>query len=207
MVIENAYSKCQRLIKILWHYKTFHFASCGYSLLISLSLILFFGGIHYEFVEDDIKIEELNYSNSLKEEVHKIIKSAIESKDFTKLNYDWRKYRSKMLLIVQDYYNFKIYFHSHAEYNFITSKKQLEFFILESGEAKYEISVYTLHKKTWESVYKHWLKYFTRSFKPGSKYKYLTEWLFIIYPLTLLILLTNKAWLRTKGFRRYRKTI
>lgn len=207
MTKEIKYTKCQRFAKILWHYKTFPISIWVYSLLISIGSIFFFGGIHYEFVENDIKIEEINYSNSQREEIHKIIKKAIQTNEFNELKRNWFWYKNKILLIVQDYNNFKIYFDSHAEYDFVTSKKQLEYFILESGERKYEISLYSLRKQTWESVFKHWLKYFTRSFKPGSKYKYLTVWLFAIYPLSLLFIVAIKPWKRARSFSKYKKTI
>ena len=175
-----------RVLRILWLSKKFYFSNFGYALLLSLFVIYFIGAIHYDFVENDLKLEEVIYSNSLKEEVHKKIDIALETQDFRRLSEDAKPLKNKLMIMIQDYYNFKLYYDSHEKYKFIQAKKQLEFITKVVSGKKYEISIYSLQKKTWNSVYKHWLKYFNRSIKSSSKYFYLTVWLFCIYPISCL---------------------
>lgn len=204
---EKIYTECQRFIKVLWHNKPFHYSNWGYALLIALCSIYILGGIHYEYVESDIKIEEVSYNNSLKEEVHTVIRNATESKDFVALNQKWKKYKNQLLVMVQDYYNFKMYFDSHEAYQFVTSNKHLEYFLVEKNDTKYEVNIYSLRKQKWKSVYKHWLKYFSRSIKSSSKYNYLTVWLICLYPLLFISFITTKAWFRIKRFAKSKKSI
>ena len=77
-----------RVLRILWLSKKFYFSNFGYALLLSLFVIYFIGAIHYDFVENDLKLEEVIYSNSLKEEVHKKIDIALETQDFRRLSED-----------------------------------------------------------------------------------------------------------------------
>lgn len=158
----------------------------GYSLLIALFMIYFFGAIHYDTVESDLKLEDVNYSNSLKEEVHRKVDTALKTQDFQNLDKDWEPLKNKLLIMIQDYYNFKMYYDSHEKYQFIAAKERLEFLTITESGKKYEVSIYSIYKKKWNSVYKHWLKYFNRSIRPKSKYFYLTVWLFILYPTFVL---------------------
>jgi anaerobic selenocysteine-containing dehydrogenase len=204
---ENGYTRCHRIAKVFWHFKSFHYSNWGYALLITLCSIYILGGIHYEYLESDIKIEEVNYNNSLKEEVHTVLRNATESKDFVALNQKWKKYKNQLLVMVQDYYNFKMYFDSHEAYQFVTSNKHLEYFLVEKNDTKYEVNIYSLRKQKWKSVYKHWLKYFSRSIKSSSKYNYLTVWLICLYPLLFISFITAKAWFRIKRFAKSKKSI
>lgn len=136
-----------RIVKVFWYYRKFHFSILGYALLLTLTVIYLIGSIHYDFVENDLKLEEVNYSNSLKEEAHKKIDIALETQDFEKLKEDWEPLKNKLMLMIQDYYNFKLYYDSHENYNFIRPKKQLEFITKIVSGKKYEISIYSLQKK------------------------------------------------------------
>lgn len=174
-----------RIFNVLWYYKKFHYSMFGYALLFSLFFIYFVGAIHYDSVESDLKLEEVFYSNSLKEEVHRKVDFAIKTQNFQNLEKDFLPLKNKLMLTIQDYYNFKMYYDSHEKYRFIVAKERLEFLTIMESEKKYEVSIYSLTKKKWNSVYKHWLKYFNRSFRATSKVRYLTVWLFVLYPVFL----------------------
>jgi len=174
-----------RIVTVFWYYKKFHYSMLGYALLFTLAFIYFFGSIHYDFVESDLKLEEAIYSNSLKEEVHRKVDTALKTQNFDNLDKAWNPLKNKLLIMIQDYYNFKMYYDSHEKYRFIVAKERLEFFTIIEREKKYEVSIYSLTKKKWNSVYKRWLKYFNRSFRATSKVRYLTIWLFVLYPVFL----------------------
>ncbi len=193
-------SKYYRLLRIFWYYKKFNYYFLVYGLILTLFVIYIIGAIHYNSVENDLKLEEANYSNSLRNEVRQVIDNALRTKNFLQMQKDWEKYKNKLQIMVQDYYTFKIYYDSHEKYDFIVAKKELDFLTIEESGTKYEVSIYSIGKRAWDRVYISWLKYFTRSFRSSSKYKYLTIWLFILYPISVIGIHLYSAKTRIKKF-------
>lgn len=174
-------------------FQYFHYTLLIYGLVISLTAIYFIGAFHYYTIENNLKVEEVIYSNLLKNEIREKIEKAIKTNRLSNFEKEWEPYMNRLAIMIQDYYNFKMYFDSHEKYKFIQLNESIDNYTITNADNKYEINIYSIEGKSWDSIYIHWLKYFLKSFRPTNKYRYLTNWLLIIYPVSILILIFYRA--------------
>ncbi|MCB1178407.1 MAG: hypothetical protein KDK36_12555, partial [Leptospiraceae bacterium] len=66
------------------------------------------------------------------------------------------------------------YYDSLENYKFIQYSKPSEKLTWEINESKYEIIISGVKRKSWNSSFKHWMKYFIRTFRSSNKYHWIT---------------------------------
>lgn len=154
-------------------------------LLLSLITIYIAGSFHHDKIDSDFKLEPLENYPVLRNTIMENMKEAIETGNYKDLERKIQPYKHKIGIMI--FGNGKLHIDSHAEFEVILYKERLDYFEVTRDFYIYEASIYSLKRKEWFSRYKHWLKYFTRSLKPTSRYHYLTVWLCYIYPISLLL--------------------